>query len=220
MKTRRFGTLLTTLLLAALWGSACERTDPAAESGGDRMIQGREIPSGANIGPGPGTACDCDDIMCRNVGVTGFPVDGAQQVKDESYHFKVRVIKTSDCPAATLTNNSCQFKRDQLTVQFPADPDLLNYVQLEHFARIDAYKPDTDQPLNLYEGPNTSALVVYESADIYFRWADDQSGRPTPELSEVETGGICIIGIITDPRFPTPGNGGLRPIRPTRPHLL
>lgn len=173
---------------------------------------------GGNVGVGPLDPCPCGGY-CRqfsvdnvlNTSATGTSYGG------RSYHFAVTLQKTGDCslPVSSVHPSICTTGARERWITM--DWQALNAPnKLEDFAEIKVV-PNITGPGPVPQGPGTlvmtnsdrSALYLAQDATVYFRWAS--SAQYIPTASQITTGGICIIGIITDPYFPQPGWGGRFP---------
>jgi hypothetical protein len=202
------------LMLSTFFGTACERLDDPGVGQTDKGMQARPI-EGWHVPPGP---CDCG-IDCNVFGVS------ASLEPTAAYDFALKIERTSDCDEIYL-DAGCSFTDTRMDLAFvfdPLDPDRFDLSDIEE---IDAEPlgqliPDPSMPSNItyknqvYENLQGTKLAVYGPSILYFRWKQGRA-HPVPKLENIVTGGICIIGILTDPCFPCFPNFG-RPFRPVIP---
>lgn len=215
MKKTLVAHTLLLLLTAVLLLPACERVDPVAETMAGRSLQARMEGENGNIIGHGGGPCECGPA-CSTFGIAPTMLPLPSQ-NPEAYDFAVSLRKTSECNGSLLDASTCHYTGERYEFSFPGDPHLNNFVSLSYFEKIHAYDLLNDE-IQAFEGSTGSGLFVNYPADIYFKWKTDFEWIGTPPESDLRAGGICIIGIITDPCFPCPGNG--RPIPPIVPHRI
>lgn len=191
------------LLLTVSLLPACERADVHGEIRSGFSLQARMEGEQERV-DGPYGPCACEGD-CRSFSINRVVTE---ETGPSQYDFYVSLRKTSECNGNLLYPHSCQFTGKRYYLSF------LNGLDRDDFQEPHAL--DTNgKDLQVYDGDSDGMLYVKEPADIYFRWSDANQGNLAPTISEVSAGGICIIGVITDPCFPCPDRG--RPIRPIVP---
>jgi hypothetical protein len=217
-KTLVYHTLLL-LLTAALLLPACERVDPHSETIAGQSLQGRfDGEMGGGIGPngGGGGPCECGPACSTFYTSLTMPTQIPPNYAAEEYDFVVSLRETVGCNASLLDPSTCRYTHQRFLLSFPNEPHLNNFVDLSYFEKIHAYDT-TGDAVQAFEGSTGSSLYVTYETDIYFKWKTQFAGLGTPLQSDLSSGGICIIGILTDPCFPCPDRGRqLHPVVPRR----
>lgn len=210
MKTK-FSIQVFLHLLLALVFAACERGDAPPLLNPDKGMQAARPVEGSN---GP-DLCDCD-FNCRSFGVApSIEPSGA-------YAFAIGLKQLSVCDEALLASPKCYFKWDRFDISFvfdPTDTSRFDLSDIEEVMAVPIPSPDKPNPDGLgnqvFENLEGNKLSVYGESILYFKWKPGVA-HPAPKLSNISTGGVCIIGIITDPNPPGPNILG----RPVPPILL
>jgi hypothetical protein len=147
-----------------------------------------------------------------------------------TYAFALKLEKTSDCNP-NFIEEPCVFthRRMELVFTFDAlDPNRFDLSDIEEIVAepIPPLDPDPTIPINtprknqVYENLQGTRLAVYGPSILYFKWKQGRE-HAAPKMENIITGGICIIGILTDPCHPCLPFFGppFRPVvpRPYRP---
>ena len=112
--------------------------------------------------------------------------------------FSATVTHVSDCDMRRCEYSSieCQCIGRRYYLSFNQ-----NY-SLSDFQDIEVTKLN-GQPLSeAYFMPDGDGIYATQPFKAKFIWTDSNAGNPMPTNSEITDGGICIIGIVTDPRPP------------------
>ena len=120
------------------------------------------------------------------------------------YDFAVAVNKTTDCDPNLCWGTSCGYAYGKFTLQI---------VNLHDFGlSLDAFEAIRIRNGNVIKSPdqldsnNNNILAQSESGEVLFKWKENlQVPHPAAHELQFQSGGICIIDIITDPNG---GNGG------------
>jgi hypothetical protein len=218
MKTSRVYSPML-LLVASMLLFACERTDPFAETDESGLaLQGAQgigpVEGGGNGGPSGngGGPCSLDPLSSI------FTVSTRYGPTVANFDFAVILERTSDCPEFANKPN-CTIRHGQYTLTFPDQPGInsygVNVYDFESIVARDLHNPSVKQ---VWEGVSESSLVVEDESIIYFRWLPEKRQIVPPAIESLAAGGLCIVGIITDPCPWCPPNN--RPLKPLVPRHL
>ncbi|MEM7039355.1 MAG: hypothetical protein AAF570_20450 [Bacteroidota bacterium] len=129
---------------------------------------------------------------------------------DKGFDFAIGVSATSQCNMELLNDvQKCTVDHMDYFIGFAQNTGCP--VDLGFFDAIEAYDVNGDEvPLELdYVSNGVLLQKPYPEAKVYFRFSEDKPCTPVVDETAFVSGGICIIGIITDPLDPpNTGNGG------------
>lgn len=153
--------------------------------------------------PTPFNSCTCSQSD-KLFDVSKTQVTSISQSLATNYDFGIKLSLTTDCPLTSISNNCRRVGRNYY---LGVDPNYTVYTNgsvqsLSDFSSIIALD-NQGYPVQLTASQNGLGYFFSKQCTFYFKWAGGSSRKAAANTSEFETGGICIIDIITDP------NGGL-----------
>lgn len=159
------------------------------------------VPSFTDFGPVPGNITCCN---CYNPG-TPFETFTSifQNPKGAPKGFRAEVTGTSTCSTGSCsTGGTCNgiFKR---YILFFEETVPGNYL-LSDFQDYSVTSLN-GSPLAYQINTQNNAIMTNQPFKVQFTWNASNLSNPTPTTNKLQSGGICIIGVITDPS-PLPGD--------------
>ena len=189
MKTQKILRTTWLLFLACfLFLSGCQGIDPVSEASSGPSLQGMEKPP-MHLGGGP---CPLDQFnSIYTVGATYVtPITG--------YDFAIQLVALDSCRAVFDDPMHCTIRHGQINFSFPDDVNDPYYVNLNQFEDIVAYDYDHPNVKTIWEGLSESGLTVEGNSVLHFKWHQG-AAHVLPARERLSTGGICILGVITEP---------------------
>ncbi|MFN8393118.1 MAG: hypothetical protein U0176_00425 [Bacteroidia bacterium] len=169
------------LPLCCLFLSSCQGIHPLEEIDEGVTLQARE-PGGPPIDPAP----------------YRYDVLASYAADNHGYDFAVVLQRTSSCLASFSPNGPGPLRHSRVSLSFPSHPNDPDRVTIDEFESIIAYDPVALTPQAVYNGTDPGEVVLEGDAIVCFKWLEGHDREP-PLFSRIEAGGICILGVITEP---------------------
>ena len=118
------------------------------------------------------------------------------------YHYAVTVTPSSSCNPALAGGNCALYRRD---FHLDFNPSSFPSYSAYNFENISLFDLE-GQPLSYSIKPGGTGILANEPFVACFRFKTQYASNPLTSV-HLRSGGICIIGIITDPSGGG-GNGG------------
>jgi hypothetical protein len=120
---------------------------------------------------------------------------GSKNVKNPG--FSVSVNKTSDCEMEgyDLPTTECVCLKKWYYLEFNQNYSFSDF-QSYQVSKLDG------TPTEWRVFPNEDGIYTNTPFIAKFQWSNANIGNPIPTAAQITDGGICIIGIVTDPRPP------------------
>jgi hypothetical protein len=122
-------------------------------------------------------------------------LSGIKNVKNPG--FSVSVNKTSDCEMEgyDLPTTECVCLKKWYYLEFNQNYSFSDF-QSYQVSKLDG------TPTEWRVFPNEDGIYTNTPFIAKFQWSNANIGNPIPTAAQITDGGICIIGIVTDPRPP------------------
>ena len=123
-------------------------------------------------------------------------VPGKKDIKNPG--FSVTVNKVGDCEMEgyELPTTECFCQKRRYYLEFNQNYNLSDF-QSYQVTRL------SGAPAEWEVLPNGDGIYATTPFIARFEWSNANIGNPIPTADQITDGGICIIGILTDPRPPT-----------------
>ncbi len=123
-------------------------------------------------------------------------VPGIKNVKNPG--FSASVSKVGDCEMEgyDLPSNECKCTGKRYFLEFNQNYSFSDFQSIQ-------VTNQSDQPIWWDTIPNGDGIYAKLPFKAKFAWTNANAGNSLPTADQITDGGICIIGIVTDPRPPT-----------------
>lgn len=129
---------------------------------------------------------------------TSIEITALATPKGQNKKFQVKVNKLSDCDMSSCSanNGDCHCVGRRYFLSFN------NNYQIGDFESIVLKKHDGISGLEKFYMANGDGIYAKQPFIATFEWTAANNNNPIPTAAQLSDGGICIIGVLTDPNEP------------------